>query len=238
MIQAALNGSRNEAWVPKSTETIVQAAVSSVQAGASSIHFHVRDEGGAETLAARWVDAQLAALKAKLPYTPQGISTGAWIEPDLEKRLAQIRSWHNLPHFVSVNFDEPGCGEVASLVSAKGIRIEAGLSTEAAALNFISMPLQGNCIRVLIEPGEQAIDAAISTLENIEAVLRQSGNSLPILLHGVDSTCWPLLALAFEKGYRTRIGLEDTLTLPDGTKANSNAGLIAAAKAIQAHHHQ
>ncbi|WP_224996581.1 3-keto-5-aminohexanoate cleavage protein [Cesiribacter sp. SM1] len=236
MIQAALNGNRSEAWVPKSTVAIVQAAVSSVLEGAGSIHFHVRDEYGAETLAAKWVDEQLAALKSQLPHIPLGISTGAWIEPDLEKRLAQLQSWTQLPHFVSVNFDEPGCHELARLVSAKGIRIEAGLSNKEAALNFLNTGLQANCIRILLEPGEQTLGAAISTVESMEALLRQSGNSLPMLLHGFDSTCWPLLALAFERGYETRIGFEDTLVLPDGTKANTNADLLKAAKAVEGGH--
>jgi uncharacterized protein (DUF849 family) len=37
---------------------------------------------------------------------------------------------------------------------------------------------------------------------------------------------------AVARGYGTRIGFEDTLTLPDGSMAASNAALIAEARRI------
>jgi uncharacterized protein (DUF849 family) len=49
------------------------------------------------------------------------------------------------------------------------------------------------------------------------------------LLHGLDESCWPLLEHAGARGVQTRIGLEDTLLLPDGAVADGNAALVAAA---------
>ncbi|MFJ4618591.1 3-keto-5-aminohexanoate cleavage protein [Streptomyces sp. NPDC088812] len=40
---------------------------------------------------------------------------------------------------------------------------------------------------------------------------------------------WPVLRLAGRLGLATRIGLEDTLVLPDGRRALSNAQLVTAA---------
>ncbi|CAM5637057.1 hypothetical protein SGLAM104S_03627 [Streptomyces glaucescens] len=37
-----------------------------------------------------------------------------------------------------------------------------------------------------------------------------------MLLHGEDAGAWPVLRLAGLLGLATRIGLEDTLALPDG----------------------
>ncbi|WP_369143346.1 3-keto-5-aminohexanoate cleavage protein [Streptomyces sp. R44] len=54
---------------------------------------------------------------------------------------------------------------------------------------------------------------------------------VPVLLHGVDDGVWPVLRLARRLGAHARIGLEDTLFLPDGTRARSNAELVAAALA-------
>ncbi|MER5207350.1 3-keto-5-aminohexanoate cleavage protein [Streptomyces sp. NPDC002825] len=54
---------------------------------------------------------------------------------------------------------------------------------------------------------------------------------VPVLLHGVDDGAWPVLGLARRLGLHARIGLEDTLFLPDGTRARSNAELVAAALA-------
>ncbi|MGW3006047.1 3-keto-5-aminohexanoate cleavage protein, partial [Streptomyces sp. NPDC001155] len=47
------------------------------------------------------------------------------------------------------------------------------------------------------------------------------------LLHGEDGGTWPVLRLAGRLGCETRIGLEDTLLLPDGQRASDNAQLVA-----------
>ncbi|WP_165799858.1 3-keto-5-aminohexanoate cleavage protein [Mycolicibacterium tusciae] len=52
---------------------------------------------------------------------------------------------------------------------------------------------------------------------------------LPILLHGEGTNAWPLLRLAMDNNLDSRIGLEDTFTLPDGRTADTNAELVRAA---------
>jgi uncharacterized protein (DUF849 family) len=52
---------------------------------------------------------------------------------------------------------------------------------------------------------------------------------LPILLHGEEGSTWPVFDLAVELGLDSRIGLEDTLLLPDGSTAPGNAALVRAA---------
>jgi uncharacterized protein (DUF849 family) len=47
----------------------------------------------------------------------------------------------------------------------------------------------------------------------------------------VNATAWPLLDAAGARGYSTRIGFEDALTLPDGTVAAGNGELVRAALA-------
>ena len=54
----------------------------------------------------------------------------------------------------------------------------------------------------------------------------------PMLLHGFDATVWPFVALAHQRQWSTRVGLEDGKYLPDGTIAPGNAALVAAAVAI------
>ena len=56
-----------------------------------------------------------------------------------------------------------------------------------------------------------------------------AGSPAPVLLHGLDESCWPLLEHAGVRGVQTRIGMEDTLRLPDGSTAPDNAALVAAA---------
>jgi len=73
------------------------------------------------------------------------------------------------------------------------------------------------------------IAEALATAQSIEQVLEDAGVTTPRLLHGKDATAWPMLEYAFSRGYATRIGLEDTLMLPDGRIARDNAELVQAA---------
>jgi uncharacterized protein (DUF849 family) len=52
------------------------------------------------------------------------------------------------------------------------------------------------------------------------------------LLHGTGRSSWPLLGEAIRRGFDQRIGLEDVLVLPDGSRADGNAELVAAARAL------
>ena len=143
-IQIALNGNRNDETVPKTTEAIVKSAIKSVKKGAKSIHFHPRDDSGKETLNPKFVDAQITELRSKLKNIPIGISTGNWIEPNLNKRLSQIESWRDLPDFVSINFDKPGFKKVSNVITCKGIKIEVGLNSLQSAKNFTESNLTGD----------------------------------------------------------------------------------------------
>ena len=86
--------------------------------------------------------------------------------------------------------------------------------------------------RVLIEifGTAEALPAADAILARLDA----AGYRGERLLHGAEETCWPLVAHAGRLGLPTRIGLEDTLTGPDGTPAAGNADLVRHARAIWA----
>ncbi len=226
MIQLALNGNRQEPIVPKSTEAIVESALIAVSQGVSSVHFHPRDKQGAETLKREFVDEQVFQLRRKLGAIPIGITTGAWIEPDLKIRMSHIKSWETLPDFVSINYDEPGFEHITEVISGKGIRIEAGLCNVQSALNFTGNYLQGDFIRILVEPAEQNFECALATVRQIEEILGTAGNKIPLLLHGVDKTCWDLYKTAHVDKHLTRIGFEDTMVLPNGKKAVSNREIL------------
>jgi uncharacterized protein (DUF849 family) len=44
---------------------------------------------------------------------------------------------------------------------------------------------------------------------------------------------WPLVQDAFRRGHDTRVGFEDSVLLPDGTIAESNAQLVHAALVLK-----
>jgi uncharacterized protein (DUF849 family) len=53
--------------------------------------------------------------------------------------------------------------------------------------------------------------------------------NLPIVFHGLNEMAWPMIDEAAARGYDTRVGFEDILTLPDGTPSPGNGALVAEA---------
>jgi len=232
LIQAAINGTRARAAhaaLPVTPAEHAVAAVESVAAGAGAIHLHVRGADGRESLAARDVALALRAIRAAAPGVPVGVSTGAWIIPDPDLRFATVATWTVLPDYVSVNFHEDGAAALADSFLARGVGVEAGLATVRAAELFATSGLAERCLRILLEPGEPDIEAALATVGAVEKVLNGSRVKLKRLLHGKDGTAWALIDEALARGYDTRVGFEDTLALPDGAPAPSNAALVTAA---------
>ena len=86
-------------------------------------------------------------------------------------------------------------------------------------------------MRILLEPRDVELDDAIATVDAIEQRLDGVAPDVPRLLHGYRDTAWDLLAEAARRGYDARIGLEDTIRMPDGSRAHDNADLVRAALA-------
>ena len=231
-LQAALNGTRSFAEysaIPVAPAQYATEAQASVASGANSIHVHVRDRYGNESLAPDDVGDALDAIRRACPSIPVGISTGAWIVPDLDKRLALIRSWKVLPDFASVNFHEAGAADVTRLLLDRGVGVEAGIWNAPAAVALVESGLTGECARILLEPAEASCWARLNLVQ-MERALKNA--SRPMLLHGLGRCTWDFIALATRRGYDTRVGFEDTLKLPDGTRAASNADLVTAARQL------
>ena len=229
MLKAAINGIRKKSVhpnIPVTDSEILNDIKSSLKAGADAIHFHVRDKEGNESLFTEDLNRIFSLLRKELPYAKLGISTGEWILPDSKKRIEVIKSWEMLPDFVSVNFDEEAAEEIAEILFKKNIGVEAGISFPDEAEKFVKSKIAERCLRILIEPIEQDITEAEKNINEIELILNKSNNSIPRLLHGFDKIVWDLIKISVIKGYSTRVGLEDTLTLPDGKIANSNAELV------------
>ena len=179
------------------------------------------------------VSRTLSAVRSRAPKARIGISTGAWILPDPAARLQAVAAWEVLPDFVSVNFIEEGAVELAKLLLSRAVQVEAGLSEPGAADVFVKSGLAPRCIRVLIEPQEQEMGRALENVNAIEQLLAselaQLSSVPPILLHGTEATAWPMMDEAIARGYDVRVGLEDTLVMPDGRMARDNSELVSAA---------
>jgi uncharacterized protein (DUF849 family) len=231
LLKACLNGARrpeDHPAVPLSADQIAADAAQCQAAGATAVHVHPRGMGSRETLEPDACAAVIEAVRDRNPRLPIGLTTGLWISGTSARRLAQIERWQVLPDFCSVNFSEDGTSELCELLQSKGIAIEAGLSSVADARAFIDSGFVDACLRILIEvePGSEDPKRSAAV---IARVLEGAGIHLPRLQHGYGAEAWPLLEDAIGRGYDVRIGLEDVLTLPDGSPAEGNPQLVAAA---------
>jgi uncharacterized protein (DUF849 family) len=230
LIQACLNGSRRpdeHDALPMSPQDLAEDAQECRDAGAAEVHVHPRGMGGRETLEPDACAAAVEAIRERCPGMPIGLTTGHWIVRDRLRRLALIGRWSVLPDHCSVNFGEPGTDELCSLLLKRGIAIEAGLSSTADARAFAVSAFKDRCLRVLIEIEPGGPDDPLKMAAGVIKILDAAGSSIPRLQHGLGASAWPLLRDAVARGYDTRIGLEDTVQMLDGSKAPSNAALVA-----------
>jgi uncharacterized protein (DUF849 family) len=235
LLQAALNGPLTRSdhpALPVSGEELARDAALCVAAGAAAIHLHPRDPQGCERLEAEVVDTVAPAVRDACGV-PVGVSTGAWIEPDLERRLEHVRAWR-APDYASVNLSEPGAAAVMAALIEAGVRIEAGVWSVADAERLAASGLGGQVLRILIEPPAVPAAGAVAFVADIHAALDRLGPAAPRLQHGDGEAAWVLLVDAVRRGLDTRIGLEDTLRGPDGDRTAGNAALVRAARQLGA----
>ncbi len=214
--------------MPVSAAELARDAAACVEAGAEAIHLHPRDADGRESLTAEVVDG-VAALVREACDVPVGVSTGAWIEPDLGHRLALVSAWR-APDYASVNVSEAGWDRVAEALLGAGVGVEAGVWSVADAERLAASGLGGRLTRILVEPVDVAPEEATAVVGAIHAALDAGGLTAPRLQHGDGAATWVLIDDAGRRGLDTRVGLEDTLLGPGGEPAPSNAALVRAAR--------
>jgi uncharacterized protein (DUF849 family) len=233
LLQAALNGDLTKAahpTVPVSVEELVRDAAACVKAGARAIHLHPRDSEGRERLDPKVVDETVVKVRDACGV-PVGVTTGAWIEPDLERRLELVAAWR-APDYTSVNLSEPGATEVMKALNQAGIGIEAGVWTVEDAEFLAASGIGERVTRILVEPVEVPAVDAVDLIDDIHRALDRLGLMAPRLQHGDGQATWVLLTDAIRRGIDTRIGLEDTLYEPSGELTTGNEALVRAAREL------
>jgi len=238
LIKACLNGARNPGDHPRLPITPAQLAADAdacYEFGAGAVHLHPRSADGRESLAGEDVAAAVAAVRRRCPDLPVGVTTGAWILPDLSQRLTAVGSWADLPHrpdFASVNVSEAGWEQVATTLLDAGIGVEAGIWEPDDPARLAGSGLAPRLTRLIVEPQSTDPDAAVRTADTLLAALEPLAGELPRMAHGREDAAWPVLEWALDRSVDSRIGLEDTLELPDGNPTPDNAALVAAAQAF------
>jgi uncharacterized protein (DUF849 family) len=239
LLQAALNGNltkKDHPALPISVKELSRDAVACVAAGARAIHLHPRDHVGNESLDPELIDRVVSEVR-RACSVPVGVSSGAWIETDPERRLEHVRGWH-APDYASVNLIESDSLAIMETLLQIGIGIEAGVSTVADAEALALSGLGGRVTRVLIEISDvQAKSSAIKALELVEEIheaLNRLHIDVPRLQHGEGTIAWAVLRDAIRRGVDTRIGLEDTQHGPNGEVVRGNLSLVDEARKLGA----
>jgi uncharacterized protein (DUF849 family) len=232
IVQACINGARAAGFhpaLPLTAHAMARDGAACIGAGAAELHIHPRGPDGRESLGPSTMDATLLTVRRACPGSFIGVSTGAWIEADASRTLAAIDSWRELPDYASVNLMEPEAPAVMERLRRRGVGIEAGLASVDDAERLAALKPGAQALRILVEMSEQNLSHALAITDTIVEVLERAEIRRPILLHGCDATVWRLAALAAERRWSTRVGLEDGARLPDGAIASGNAALMRAA---------
>ncbi|GAA3669155.1 uncharacterized protein (DUF849 family) [Lentzea atacamensis] len=221
MLQACLNGSRTaeeHPALPLTPERLAEDAADVAALGVTSVHIHPRDVIGAPTLVGPEVATTIATVRAAVPGIEISVSTHV---PGSREML--IGSWAPLaagrPDIASVHVGDPGWRELAQALHRVNVGVE--LVVESAG-QLGELP-----------PGATRITVT-ATAATAEQLLREvEPLGLPILLHGRENDAWPVFTYAARLEHGVRMGLEDTLTMPDGRTAKNNAELVAMARRNQ-----
>jgi uncharacterized protein (DUF849 family) len=226
-VMACINGGRTRdenPAVPVSPAEIAADAVAVRRAGAFAVHVHARDARSVQTMAAAACDAVVEAIHAAAPGLPVGLTTSSAIDPDPFARAAAVRAWRRPPDFVAVTLSELGGAGIIRAALHAGIPVEVGLSSPDDADELARSPFAHQVVRALVEVHGDADEA--------RAISRRVPDAVPQLWHGWGAGTWDVLAAAVADGHAVRVGFEDVLELPDGSVAQSNAELVAAAVAL------
>ncbi|MCO8270417.1 3-keto-5-aminohexanoate cleavage protein [Actinoplanes sp. TRM 88003] len=219
--------------MPVSLDEVVDEVRECFAAGATGVHLHVRDESGAETLDPVVVNETCRRIREVADGPVEvGLTTGAWIVPELADRIAMIREWEGVD-VATVNLSEDGFAEVMRAMLDVGIGIDVGLWSPAELPALLASGLLPHAARVSIEldNGEPYFleGPPEAVAQRVNDLLDEAGSTCPRLTHGMNDWTWPLVRDAFRRGHDTRVGFEDSILLPDGTTATSNADLVRAA---------
>lgn len=225
MLQACLNGARtpdDHAAVPRTPEALAQDFAACVAAGADEGHVHPF-HAGVESVSCEHLAAVVDACRTV--GRRFGVSTHDMIKtPD--GMVNEILRWTARPDYASVNFYQDDSVEIRHVLDAVGVGVEAGVWTLADIAKLKDGPPP---LRIMIEILIDDPSTALLEADRVMSALDKVDTQTPRLLHGEGNSAWPLLRRAQALGLDGRIGFEDVLIDEDGSRAVSNAALVATA---------
>jgi 3-keto-5-aminohexanoate cleavage enzyme len=200
-------------------------------AGASLFHVHARDADEKPTLDIRVYKANVRAIKEVAPDVIIQLSTGARAGKDWDARANPIRLLPEMGSFTTGSNNLPGIVYenspqflefLAGVYRETGVRpeievFETGMIANALILGkkgYLKPPLHFDFVL-------GALGAMPGTIKNLLFLSESIPAGSTWSVAGIGKTEIPLSAAAIAMGGHVRVGLEDNLTLPDGTAASN-----------------
>lgn len=240
IITAAMVGAevsrKTQPNLPITPDEIAQAANECVQAGASIIHLHVREDDGTPTQRRDRYQETISAIRAGAPDVIIQVSTGGSVGMTATERLDPIFLRPEMATLTcgTVNFGldvfmngPMQLVEFAEQFQRYGVRPEfeifdVGMITNAIQLakqNLVEPPFHFDF--VLGVPG-----ALPATAEHLLHLIRHLPAQSTWSVAGVGRHQLPMAALAIPLGGHVRVGFEDNVYYRKGELAVSNAQLV------------
>ena len=251
IITAALTGvlttRQQSPAIPYTPEEIAEEARRSVDAGASIVHIHARQDNGMPAYDVETYARIDAAVKERCPDVIINYSTGA-IGIDRETRIHHVRALK--PDMAALNMgsmnyaiysrkhktfyhDHVFANPFADIQYYLEAMNEAGTRPEMECFDTGHVNNAHPLIDLGILRPPYQFSLIMGVLGGIPASTKNlvhQVDQLPPNSHwqviGISRHQWPLVAAAVSLGGNARVGLEDNLYLPNGDLAPSNGALV------------
>lgn len=236
--------------IPYTPEEIAEEARRSVEAGASIVHIHARQDSGLPAYDVQTYARIDREVRRRCPDVIMNFSTGAMGVPTAE-RVQHIRELK--PDLAALNMGSMNY----AIYSAKNKQFyhdhvfanpfkdmryfleamnEAGTRPEMECFDTGHINNAAPLIDLGILQPPYQFSLIMGVLGGIPATTKNLVHQVDQLpaqsfwqVIAVGRKQWPMIAAAISMGGHIRVGLEDNLYLPDGSLANSNGEAVSAA---------
>ncbi len=241
IITAALVGAEltreQTPYLPLTPAEIAEAAKEAVEAGASVVHLHVRDDAGKPTNdSGRFREVIQQIKKECHPVPIIQVSTGGAVGDSFESRAAPLEAG---PDMASLNAGSINFGEgvfenpipFIEFLAARMGRLKIKPEIEIYDVSHIETAIR------LIEKGEIARPAHFqfvlgvkggmaATEENLKLLISRIPKEATWTVAGIGRNQFPMVELGLKFGGHVRVGLEDNIYLEKGVLAQGSHELV------------
>ena len=235
--------------LPITAEEIGQEAARCVQAGASVIHLHVRDEAGNPSQDRARFAAAIAAIRARTDVVIQ-CSTGGAVGMSLDERCGALTlAGAEAPDMATLNVGTINFGddifvnkrqdtlEIARRIAAARLVPEVeiydlghlDITAELVEKGLLVPPLHVQFVlgvRGALSASRKNVELLVSRLAELDRLHNTSGTPSSWGVAGIGRHEFPMADVAAQLGGNLRVGLEDNIYVEKGVLAEGSAPLV------------